>query len=102
MRLDKYLWAVRIYKTRTMAADAIKGGKVKFDGESPKPAREAKVGEEYQIQLGELQKSIRVLDFPKNRVAAKEVMNFHEELTPSANSKSNQLLKEYRFVIPLL
>jgi len=98
MRLDKYLWAVRIYKTRTMAADAIKGGKVKLDGESPKPAREAKVGEEYQIQLGELQKSIRVLDFPKNRVAAKEVVNFLEDLTPAEEYQSIKRLKEYRFV----
>ncbi len=98
MRLDKYLWAVRIYKTRTMAADAIKGGKVKLDGESPKPAREAQVGEAYQIQLGELQKSIRVLDFPKNRVAAKEVVNFLEDLTPAEEYQSIKRLKEYRFV----
>jgi ribosome-associated heat shock protein Hsp15 len=98
MRLDKYLWAVRIYKTRTMAADAIKGGKVKLNGETPKAAREAKVGDEYQIQLGELQKSIRVIDFPKNRVAAKEVLTFLEDLTTTEEYQSIKRLKEYRFV----
>ena len=82
MRIDKYLWAVRIYKTRTMAADAVKGGKVKIASDNVKPAREMKIGESIVVQLGELQKTIKVIGFPANRVSAKEVPNFLEDLTP--------------------
>jgi len=98
MRIDKYLWAVRIYKTRTMAADAVKGGKVKIASDNVKPAREMKIGDSIVVQLGELQKTIKVIGFPANRVSAKEVPNFLEDLTPEEEYKSIARLKEFRFV----
>ncbi|MEX1189141.1 MAG: RNA-binding S4 domain-containing protein [Bacteroidia bacterium] len=98
VRIDKYLWAVRIFKTRSMAADAIKGGKVKFDGDNVKPSKEVKIGEEYSIQLGELKKTIKVKTLLDNRVAAKLVPEFMEDLTPDEEYKSIDRLKEHRFV----
>lgn len=98
MRIDKYLWAVRLYKTRTMAADAIKGGKVKLGGENVKPARELKVGEELVVQIGELTKTVKVIGFPANRVSAKEVPNYMEDHTPEEEYKNIALLKNTRFV----
>lgn len=98
MRLDKYLWSVRIFKTRTLAADAIKGGKVKHNNDSCKPAKEAKPGEEYAIQIGELNKLIKVLDFPKGRVAASMVAQYMADLTPEEEYRSIALLKKHRFV----
>lgn len=98
MRIDKYLWAVRLFKTRSLAADAIKGGKVKWNGEPVKPAREAKVGESFTVQLGELSKVIKVRDFPANRVSAKEVEKYLEDCTSEEEYKSIALLKKYQFV----
>jgi len=98
MRIDKYLWAVRIYKTRTMAADAVKGGKVKVGSDNVKPARDMKIGETLIVQLGELQKTVKVIGFPANRVSAKEVVTYLEDLTPEEEYKSIARLKEFRFV----
>ena len=57
MRLDKYLWAVRIYKTRSLAADACQNGRVKLvdDGRELKPAHDVKVGERYSVNIDQLQ-----------------------------------------------
>ncbi len=98
VRIDKYLWAVRIFKTRSLAADAIKGGKVKSSGDNVKAAKEVKVGEEYTIQVGEIKKTIRVKALLDSRVSAKLVPEFLEDLTPEEEYKSIDRLKEYRFV----
>lgn len=98
MRIDKYLWAVRLFKTRTMAAEAIKGGKVKLGGENVKPARELKISEQLEVQIGELSKTVKVIGFPANRVSAKEVPNYLEDLTPEEEYKNIALLKNTRFV----
>lgn len=52
LRIDKYLWAIRIFKTRSLATEACKGGKVKLDGNNLKPAHVVKVGDTYHIQKG--------------------------------------------------
>jgi ribosome-associated heat shock protein Hsp15 len=98
VRIDKYLWAVRVYKTRSMATDAIKGGKVKCASETIKPAREVKIGDEYSIQLSEIKKTIRVKDLLENRVAAKFVADFMEDLTPESEYQSINRMKETLFV----
>ena len=82
MRLDQWLWATRLFKTRTLAADAIKGGLVKVAGEPTKPAHDAKPGELITARTGEILRTVRVLDSPKSRVAAKLVPQFAEDLTP--------------------
>ncbi len=82
MRLDQWLWAVRVYKSRSLAADAIKGGLVKLNGERTKPAHEPKPGELITARVGIMTRTVRFLAAPKSRVAAKLVANFAEDLTP--------------------
>ncbi len=82
MRLDQWLWAVRIYKSRSLAADAIKGGLVKVNGERSKPAHEPKPGEMITARVGIRTRTVRFLAAPKSRVGAKLVADFAENLTP--------------------
>ena len=82
MRLDQWLWAVRVYKSRTLAAEAIKGGLVKVNEERSKPAHEPKPGEIIAARVGIMTRTVRFLAVPKSRVAAKLVPEFAEDLTP--------------------
>lgn len=83
-RIDKYLWAIRVFKTRTEATDACKGGKVKVDGVNAKPSRPIKVGETILVRKGAVQYSYRVLRDLGNRVGAKLVPEYAENLTPES------------------
>jgi ribosome-associated heat shock protein Hsp15 len=82
MRLDQWLWAVRLFKTRNLAAEAIKGGHVKVNGAATKPAHEMKPGELVTARSGIMTRTLRVLDAPPSRVGAKLVAQFAEDLTP--------------------
>ena len=82
MRLDQWLWAVRVYRSRSLAADAIKGGLVKVNGERSKPAHEARPGELIVARVGIMTRTVRFVAAPKSRVAAKLVPDFAEDLTP--------------------
>lgn len=82
MRLDQWLWAVRVYKTRTLAADAIRGGLVKIAGEPTKAAHEVRPGEIIVARVNQMTRTVRVLDTPKSRVGPKLVAQFAEDLTP--------------------
>jgi len=82
MRLDQWLWAVRVHPSRTLAADAIKGGLVKVNGASTKPAREPKPGDIITARVGVMTRTLRYLAAPKSRVAAKLVAVFAQDLTP--------------------
>jgi ribosome-associated heat shock protein Hsp15 len=82
MRLDQWLWAVRLYKTRTWAANAVKAGHVTVNGQTAKPAREVRAGELIAARTGNLTRTLRVLDAPPSRVGAKLVGQFAEDLTP--------------------
>jgi len=82
MRLDQWLWAVRVYKSRSLAAEAIKGGRVKVNEERSKPAHEPKAGEIIAARIGIMTRTVRFLSAPKSRVAAKLVPEFMEDLTP--------------------
>ena len=83
-RIDKFLWCIRVFKTRTEATDACKGNKVKVDGVSVKPSREIKRGEVIEIRKGAVQFKYKVVDFPPARVGAKLVSDYAENLTPQA------------------
>lgn len=82
MRLDQWLWAVRVFKTRTSAAEAIKAGHVTVNGQGAKPAREVRVGDRIVAQVGELTRTVRVIETPPSRVGAKLAPQFAEDLTP--------------------
>jgi len=82
MRLDQWLWAVRLYKTRTLAVEAIKAGHIKVNGAPVKPAKEVQPGETVTAVISPLTRTFKVLGAPGSRVGAKLVPQFAEDLTP--------------------
>lgn len=95
VRIDKWLWAVRVYKTRTQASDACRGGKVKMDGNNVKPSREVDKGDEIEIQQGIIKKRFKVLKPAKNRVGAKLVHELAEDLTPIEEYEKQELVRQF-------
>lgn len=81
-RIDKVLWALRIYKTRTEATEACKGGKVKIDGSNVKPSRMVRPGETISVHKGIIQYAYRLRQIPPHRLGAKLVPDFADNLTP--------------------
>ena len=82
VRLDKYLWAIRIYKTRTDATDACKGGKVRLNGYDVKPSKEVKRGDVIVARKGAVSYTYRVIELVDKRQGAKLVPNYAEDQTP--------------------
>jgi len=82
LRIDKYLWAIRAFKTRTLASGACKAGRIKLDGQNIKASREVKIGEVYQVAKGIERRVIKVTGLLENRVDAKTAVNFYEDITP--------------------
>jgi ribosome-associated heat shock protein Hsp15 len=82
LRIDKYLWAIRAFKTRSLATDACKAGRVKSDGNSIKPSHIVKPGEVYTVQKGIERRVIRVTGLLERRVDAKTAVTFYEDITP--------------------
>lgn len=95
IRVDKWLWSVRLYKTRNQAIDACKAGKVKIDGNSIKPSRTLKVGDILMISSGPLTRTTRVKELLNNRISAKLVPDYIEDLTPKEEYERVQLIKEF-------
>ncbi len=84
VRIDKWLWAVRLYKTRSLATEACKAGHVTIDGHPVKPARDVRIGETITALAGEVRRTLRVLALLEQRVGAPLVKQFAEDLTPAA------------------
>lgn len=84
VRMDKWLWAVRLYKTRALAADACRGGHVRIQGEPVKPARSVQLNMVISARVGELNRTVKVIGLLERRVGPKEVASFVEDLTPAA------------------
>ena len=82
LRIDKYLWAIRAFKTRTLATEACKAGRVKLAGQSLKPSHVVKIGETYTVQKGADRRIIKVSGLLEKRVDAKTAVGFYEDLTP--------------------
>lgn len=83
-RLDKWLWAVRVFKTRSLAGDACRAGSVTVNELPAKPARAVRAGELVQVQLGLIRRSLRVVGVPRSRVGAALVPDYCTDLTPAA------------------
>ena len=81
VRLDKYLWAIRIFKTRTLATNAIDDGKVKWNGNNIKPARVVALGDRYDIRTPTRKWTIEVVGIIGNRVAFEEAITKYVDLT---------------------
>jgi len=92
LRIDKYLWAIRAFKTRSLATDACRAGRVKLNGDNVKPSREVKIGEEYQVSKGPDRKVVRVTGLLESRVDAKTAVNFYEDITPLEQTQAFKTL----------
>jgi ribosome-associated heat shock protein Hsp15 len=82
VRIDKYLWAIRLFKTRTLATDACKAGRLKKDGTNIKASYEVKVGDVLQVSKNIEKKLIKVTALLANRVDAKKAVLHYEDITP--------------------
>ncbi|MGC9343855.1 MAG: RNA-binding S4 domain-containing protein [Bacteroidales bacterium] len=91
IRADKFIWAVRLYKTRSLSADACKKGRIQIDDVEIKPSRSIKVGDVISVKKPPVNYSYRVIGIPKNRVSAKLVENFIEDLTPAEELEKLEL-----------
>ncbi len=83
-RIDKYLWSIRAFKTRTEATDACRGGKVHVNGVSAKPSRNVAVGDVITVRKGSATFTYKVISVVDKRQGAKLVSEFAENLTPQA------------------
>lgn len=81
-RIDKYLWAIRVFKTRTDATDACKGGKVRLNGNDVKPSRTVACGDIINVRKGAVLYSYKVVATIEKRVGAKLVPEYAENITP--------------------
>ena len=82
VRIDKYLWSIRVFKTRSEATDACKGGKIRVNGADTKPSKMVKVGDTIVARKGAVTYTYKVLDLIDKRQGAKLVPNYAENLTP--------------------
>ncbi len=92
VRIDKFLWSIRIYKSRSMASDACNGGKVKINGVSCKPSRDVKINETISIKMNGIERTFKVIALLDKRVSASLVPNFCTELTPQSEFEKQKLL----------
>lgn len=93
MRIDKYLWCTRYYKTRSIATEACKKGHIKLNGANVKPSKDVFTGEKLTIRKDQITYEILVLDVPKNRVGAKLVDLYRKDITPEEAFQNQDLLK---------
>src|SRR6266550_3680999 len=83
VRLDKWLWAARFYKTRSLATDAVGGGKVQVNGERAKPAKAVKVGDEVRLRLGPYEHVLTIRGLSERRGPATVAQSLYEEMPAS-------------------
>ena len=83
VRLDKWLWAARFFKTRSLAAEAIAGGKVQVNGDRAKPAKTVKLGDEIRLRLGPYEHILIVRDLSERRGPASVAQGLYEETEAS-------------------
>ena len=95
MRLDQWLWAARVFKTRALAVAAIKAGHAKVNGAATKPAHDARAGEVVTVRIGVMTRTLRVIGAPVSRVAAKLVPQFAEDLTPPEEFEKQRALNVF-------
>jgi ribosome-associated heat shock protein Hsp15 len=81
-RLDKWLWAVRLFRTRSLATDACRAGSVAIKDQPVKPGRDVRAGEIISVRQGVVTRTVQVLALPRSRVGAKLVADFCTDLTP--------------------
>lgn len=93
MRIDKFLWCIRYYKTRSIATEACKKGHIKINEQVVKPSREAFSMDKIIVRKNQINYELTVLDIPNSRVGAKLVDIYRKDTTPAEAFKHNELLK---------
>ena len=93
MRVDKFLWAVRVFKTRSMASQHCREGKVFMDGKAVKPACEVKVGEVVNVRKGAVMFSHEVVSFPRSRVGAALVPDHMRDVTAPEEREKLEMIR---------
>ncbi len=97
-RIDKWLWAMRVFKTRTIATDACKKGRVTMNGTVLKPSRSIKVGDIVDVRKPPITYTFRVLALAENRLGAKLVPDYLENLTPQSQYELLEMTRISGFV----
>jgi ribosome-associated heat shock protein Hsp15 len=93
MRIDKYLWCTRYYKTRSIATEACKKGHIKLNGTNVKPSKDVYTGEKISIRKNQINYEMLVIDIPANRVGAKLVDLYRKDVTPKEAFENQDILK---------
>ena len=97
MRLDKYLWSIRFFKTRSIATDYCKKGHIKMNDQSCKPSKEVYINDFFSIRKNQINYRIQVLGIPESRVGAKLLYLYIKDLTPVEEFQKNELLKYSKY-----
>ena len=96
VRIDIWLWAVRLFKTRSLAGASCRGSKVRVNGEIVKPSKMLRVGDMLDIQKDKSQITVEVLNVLKKRVSAKEAINFKREISIITEDRVDPIVKPVR------
>lgn len=83
LRLDKYLWAIRLFKTRSLASEACDKGKVKYNGDQAKPSKNVHISDEYEVKTEAKRWRIKVTGLLHNRVQYSEAIKYYIDITPA-------------------
>lgn len=97
-RLDKWLWAVRLFKTRSLATDACRAGSVAINGRPAKPARDVRAGETVTVRVGLIVRTLVVRAVPPSRVGAPRVAEFCEDRTPADEFEKTRRQRVQQFL----
>lgn len=95
IRIDKWLWAARFYKTRSLASDAVQGGKVELNGDRAKPAKTVGPGDEIRVRLGPYEHTVIVRGVAPRRGSARDAQALYEE-TPESLAARQKLAEQLR------
>ncbi len=97
VRIDKWLWSVRIYKTRSQASQACRAGKIEIHDQVVKPSRVINENDIISVNLGPFTKTVKVLETISNRVSAKIAAECYEDLTPAEEYEKQKILRETNY-----
>ncbi len=93
MRIDKYLWTVRYFKTRSLATEACKKGHISYNGAKVKPSKEVFAGDQIVVRKNQINYELEIIGIPTHRVGAKLVDLYRKDKTPKEAFETNELLR---------
>jgi len=96
IRIDKYLWAIRLFKTRSLSAEACKNGRVKMDEKAVKASREVNVGDLIAVRIGQMNKVIEIKEVIKNRVKGTLAIEKYIDRTPAEEIERMEMINQMR------